>query len=78
VSKKGFVAKKKGFREFLKSDGVRDLVEENAAAVAARASGNYKTEVIKAGTRYIATVEAADKKTRRENYKKNTLLKALG
>lgn len=68
----------KGIYEFLKSDPVKNLVEEKAAAVAARASGNYQTKAIKAGTRYIATVEAADKETRRKNYKENTLLKALG
>lgn len=68
----------KGIREFLKSEPVKNLVEEKAAAVAARASGNYRTEAIKAGTRYIATVEAADQKTRQKNYKENNLLKALG
>ena len=68
----------KGIYEFLRSEPVKDLVEEQAAIVAAKASGNYQTAAIKAGTRYIATVEEADKKTRQENYKKNTLLKALG
>lgn len=78
MSKVEFKANRKGFLEFLKSEPVKNLVEEKAAAVAARASGNYRTEAIKAGTRYIATVEAADQKTRQENYKKNNLLKALG
>lgn len=66
-----------GIRQFLRSDPVQQLVEEHAAAVAARAQGEYQTRTIKAGTRYIATVEAADMETRRENYKNNTLLKAL-
>jgi hypothetical protein len=68
----------KGIREFLKSEPVKNLVEEKAAAVVARASGNYQKQAIKTWTRYIATVEAADKETRRKNYKENTLLKALG
>lgn len=68
----------KGIREFLKSEPVKNLVEEKAAAVVARASGNYQKQAIKTGKRYIATVEAADYETRKKNYKENTLLKALG
>ena len=67
-----------GIRQFLRSEPVQQLVEKRAAAVAARAQGEYQTCTIKTGTRYIATVEAADAETRRENYKNNTLLKALG
>lgn len=68
----------KGIGELLKSQEMAALVEDRAQAVAGRADGNYNVGTVHAQTRVIATVEAADSKTRRQNLKNNTLLKALG
>ena len=68
----------KGVGELLKSKEMEALVEEKAQAVAGRAEGDYNVNTVRAQTRVIATVEAADYSTRRQNLKNNTLLKALG
>lgn len=65
-------------QKFLKDEAVRNLVADEANKVAAKASGEYKVSTITSGTRCIATVEAADPATRKDNYKNNTLLKAIG
>ena len=68
----------KGIGALLRSQEMEAVVSVSANVVAGRASGKYNVEIIHAQTRVIATVEAADAKTRRENLKNNTLLKAIG
>lgn len=67
-----------GIQKFLRDEAVRNLAGGEAKKIAAKANGNYKVSTITAGTRCIATVEAADLSTRKDNYKNNTLLKAMG
>jgi hypothetical protein len=77
VSKVKFVPNNAGFREFLRSEPVRAMVLNRAEAVADRAGGNCSVQPLLL-SRQIAIVEPADEKTRRDNLKNNTLLKAIG
>ena len=67
-----------GIQKFLKDKAVKNLVAGEAKKIAAKANGEYKVATITLDTRCIATVEAADLSTRKDNYKNNTLLKAIG
>ena len=78
MSKVKFELNTKGVAQLLKSDEMTALLENAAQAVAGRAGGSYEVRTIKAQTRVIATVEAADRETRKDNLNNNTLLKALG
>lgn len=78
MSKVKFELNTKGVGQLLKSDEMKAVLESAANTVASRAGGGYEVKTIKAQTRVIATVAAADKETRRDNLKNNTLLKALG
>lgn len=78
MSKVKFELNTKGVGQLLKSDEMKAVLESAANTVAGRAGGSYEVKTVKAQTRVIATVEAADKETRRDNLKNNTLLKAMG
>ena len=56
---------------------VREILAEQAQAIAGRCGDGYETRVGTAETRAIATVYPADAAARRDNHKNNTLERAL-
>lgn len=78
AKKKGFVLNLKGLNELMKSPKMQDALLEAGREVAASAGKGYEAEVHTATFVAISNVYPASKEAARENYKNNTLLKALG
>ena len=64
-------------RALMKSPEMREILAEQAQAIAGRCGDGYETRVGTAETRAIATVYPADAAARRDNHKNNTLERAL-
>lgn len=64
-------------RALMKSPEMREILAEQAQAIAGRCGDGYETRVGTAETRAIATVYPADAAARRANHKNNTLERAL-
>lgn len=64
-------------RALMKSPEMREILAEQAQAIAGRCGDGYETRVGTAETRAIATVYPADAAARRDNYKNNTLERTL-
>lgn len=74
---KNFKINKQGVSELMKSTSMQSVLSEKAKAIAARCSSGYETDIYIGKTRANASVGAKTKKAKRDNYKNNTLLKAV-
>lgn len=72
-----FVLNRKGVIELLKSSEMQSVLKAKAKAIAARCGSGYETDIYIGKTRANASVGAKTKKAKRDNYKNNTLLKAV-
>lgn len=66
-----------GVRALLKSAEMQELLDEQAKAAAARCGSGYESRVGVAKKRAVADIYPATPDARRDNYKNNTLEKAL-
>ena len=74
---KNFKINKQGVSELMKSTPMQSVLSEKAKAIAARCGSGYETDIYIGKTRANAYVGAKTKKAKRDNYKNNTLLKAV-
>lgn len=77
MSKVKFKLNSAGVRELLKSQEAMAVVKSYADAVQDRAGEGYEVTTYVGKTRVNASVSAATKEARNDNYENNTLLKAL-
>ena len=66
-----------GVRALLKGAEMQDILNEQAAAVAARCGDGYEYRADLAQKRAVVDIYPATADARRDNYKNNTLEKAL-
>lgn len=74
---KNFKINRQGVSELMKSTPMQSVLSEKAKAIAARCGSGYETDIYNGKTRANASVGAKTKKAKRDNYKNNTLLKAV-
>lgn len=74
---KNFKINKQGVSELMKSTPMQSVLSEKAKAIAARCGSGYEIDIYIGKTRANASVGAKTKKAKRDNYKNNTLLKAV-
>ena len=67
-----------GVRRLLKSKEMQAICTEHAEEIAARCGEGYAVDSVQMETRAIATVYPQTAEARRDNYKNNTIEKALG
>lgn len=67
-----------GLNELMKSPAMEAALEEAGNSVASIAGGDYGVRVHQASFVAIANVYPASEKAAEDNYKNNTLVKALG
>lgn len=72
-----FVLNKSGVRELLKSNEMQSILTEKASDIRMRCGDGYKQDIHIGKNRANAMVWAASYKAKRENYKNNTILKAV-
>ena len=73
-----FRLNRSGVRELLKSAEMKSVCESFANDIAARAGTGYEVSSYTGRNRVNASVRTATAEARRDNLKKNTLLKAVG
>ena len=78
MSKFKFVLNRSGVRELMKSDAMADECLRIANEVAGRAGEGYVAHPLHSKNRTGAVAAAGTRKAGIDNYKRNTLLKALG
>lgn len=71
------VLNSKGIQELLKSPEITAAVEEVTKTIANNAGSGYGSNVQTGKRRAVGRVYTATAKAKRDNYKNNTLLKAL-
>ena len=76
MSKFKFVLNSSGVRELLQSTEMKTIIQEATNRVTSNAGSGYEGNV-QVANRVVGRVFASDWKARRDNYKNNTLLKAL-
>lgn len=69
---------KLGVGELLRDSAILSVCEKQAEAVANRAGGDYSARKVSKSTRDLYEVYPATAEAVHENYKNNTLVKALG
>lgn len=74
---KKFEINKSGVNELMKSGEMQSILTEKAKAIAGRCGSGYETDIYVGKTRANASVGPKTKKAKRDNYKNNTLLKAV-
>lgn len=74
---KNFKINKQGVSELMKSTPMQSVLSKKTKAIAARCGSGYETDIYIGKTRANASVGAKTKKAKRDNYKNNTLLKAV-
>lgn len=72
-----FKLSRKGVREFLKSEAVKNMLEEKAKAIQQRAGDGYEVSTYVGKKRANASVRANTIKAIKDTKKNNTLLKAV-
>lgn len=72
-----FKLNRKGVREFLKSEAVKNMLEEKAKAIQQRAGDGYEVSTYVGKTRANASVRANTVKAIQDTKKNNTLLKVV-
>lgn len=78
MSKSGFELNLAGLNELMKSPEMQEVLRKKGAEVAGRAGSDYDSSVHVASYVAIANVWPNSKEAAEDNYKNNTLLKALG
>ena len=73
-----FVLNLRGLNELMKSEEMKAVLKEAGAAVAEAAGSEYAHRVHDASFVSICNVYPDSKKAAHENYKENSLLKAVG
>lgn len=73
-----FELNRQGVAELMRSQAMQGILQEYARAVQGRAGSGYETSTHVGKTRANCSVYAATGEARRDTYKNNTLLKALG
>lgn len=68
---------REGVRELLLSDEVLKCVEDEAEVVRAKCGSGYGTNSHKGRNRVNVSIQAETAEAQRDNYKNNTLLKAV-
>lgn len=63
--------------KFLKSNGMKDMLDEIATEIASRCGEHYASDTRYMGTRVIASVFTKDEIGRQDNLDNNTILKNL-
>lgn len=66
-----------GVRQLLKSKEMQAICTEHAEEIAARCGAGYAVDSMQKETRAIATVYPQTAEARRDNYRNNTIEKAL-
>lgn len=66
-----------GISNLLKSEEMKSVLSEHARQIASRCGDGYATDVVVGKTRANASVIAQTAEAVRDNYKNNTVLKAL-
>lgn len=74
---KKFVLNSKGLNELMKSAEMQSILTQKAKAVAAKCGPGYETDIYVGKMRANASIGPKTKKAKRDNYKNNTLLKAI-
>ena len=69
--------KSAGVRQLLKSKEMQSICTEHAEEIAARCGEGYAVDSMQKETRAIATVYPQTAEARRDNYRNNTIEKAL-
>ena len=69
--------KSAGVRQLLKSKEMQAICTEHAEEIAARCGAGYAVDSMQKETRVIATVYPQTAEARRDNYRNNTIEKAL-
>lgn len=77
MSKFKFVLNRKGVIELMKSSAMQSVLTKKARVIAARCGSGYNHDIYIGRTRANASIGPATKKAKRDNYKNNTLLKAV-
>ncbi|WP_347714319.1 hypothetical protein [uncultured Parvimonas sp.] len=72
-----FKINKTGVSELMKSGEMQAILRGKAKEIASRCGSGYGTDIYIGKTRANASVGAITKKAKRDNYKNNTLLKAV-
>lgn len=72
-----FKLNRRGVREFLKSEPVKNMLEEKAKAIQQRAGDGYEVSTYVGKTRANASVRANTVQSIKDTKKNNTLLKAV-
>lgn len=67
-----------GVRDLLRSPAMAAVCKSYAEEIAGRAGNGYEVNVYTGANRVNASVGTATKEAMRDNYKNNTLLKAVG
>lgn len=69
--------KSAGVRQLLRSKEMQTICTEHAEEIAARCGAGYAVDSVQKETRAIATVYPQTAEARRDNYRNNTIEKAL-
>lgn len=77
MSRKTFELNRKGVRELLRSDEMKQAVKAEADAAVASLGAGYEADTHTGKTRVNASVYAVTPEARRENLSENTILKAV-
>lgn len=72
-----FKLNRKGVAELMKSQAMQGILKEHATAIKNRAGDGYEQDIYVGKNRANAMVKAETFKARKDNSKKNTLLKAV-
>lgn len=74
---KKIVLNPKGLNELMKSSEIQSVLTQKAKEVQSRCGKGYETDIYVGKTRANASIGAKTKSAKRDNFKNNTLLKAI-
>ena len=74
---KNFKINKQGVSELMKPTQMQSILSEKAKAIAGRCGSGYEIDIYIGKTRANASVGPKTRQAKRDNYKNNTLLKAI-
>lgn len=77
MSKIKFKLNRRGVRDLLNGDRMKETISNQCGSIASRAGTGYASNVHYSDQRIIGTVYAETDEAKRDNLKNNTLLKAV-